>query len=593
MNSELWLKRATWRQVATVTIPLAVMPAAIWFTLSYPEAAQFFVPDPTPPFAAALRFSGWLILAAAAVFAIVYSLAMFCFRAAVRSRPRRRDRLRIPLEALYALSGIGALVLLFLAWPVWMILAAALLWLAAGCALRWRLARQAGIAGWPPSVWPVAALLALPPVLAFGAMRISAEYHQARAAERLEAIYAGEGGFVPYSEMARLLPPVIEDGAEYFYRYLEWKETPPAATEALNAYYTSPSDERRDAMIAAHAEILPVIDKLGEFPQARFRRDWSRSFHGMLLPELSHMRALGQLQKLRMIAAAEAGDFQLAEQLWRALGNYRSQLNEDPLLISGLVAIAVEGIRTDGFMTCLNDDGPLPEEWLRAVIADAPQAEAGFRAAHRRTIHTEIAIYLATDWEKLCRGYDILRFLTYDQNIDQYGRSLYADSATFRKWFAAVNLDRFLEITAPAYAEAGLDWNARGEAPDAGNELPFLLADTLGDGRGKVASAYSSIYGKLRGVAAMAALELYRDRYGDYPESLEALVPEFLTQVPLNPFDGKPLRYEIQIGGGPRRIEITCDSGQQRQPLPPGGYSNRDTLLRVIGEKNGDFPENQ
>ncbi|MCS7186998.1 MAG: hypothetical protein RMK89_08615 [Armatimonadota bacterium] len=40
------------------------------------------------------------------------------------------------------------------------------------------------------------------------------------------------------------------------------------------------------------------------------------------------------------------------------------------------------------------------------------------------------------------------------------------------------------------------------------------------------------------------ALRLYRRENGRYPETLQELVPQYLPSVPLDPFDGKPLRYE-------------------------------------------------
>ncbi|MFU8892859.1 MAG: hypothetical protein ACNA8L_04450 [Luteolibacter sp.] len=39
------------------------------------------------------------------------------------------------------------------------------------------------------------------------------------------------------------------------------------------------------------------------------------------------------------------------------------------------------------------------------------------------------------------------------------------------------------------------------------------------------------------------ALERYRLKYGAHPDSLSALVPEFIPSVPLDPYDGQPLRY--------------------------------------------------
>jgi hypothetical protein len=49
------------------------------------------------------------------------------------------------------------------------------------------------------------------------------------------------------------------------------------------------------------------------------------------------------------------------------------------------------------------------------------------------------------------------------------------------------------------------------------------------------------------------ALERYRLRTGNssYPVSFEALVPDFLPEVPLDPFGSQPLRYQLQADGSP------------------------------------------
>ena len=38
-------------------------------------------------------------------------------------------------------------------------------------------------------------------------------------------------------------------------------------------------------------------------------------------------------------------------------------------------------------------------------------------------------------------------------------------------------------------------------------------------------------------------LELHRAEKGEYPDSVDALAPEYLNEVPPDPFTGKPLRY--------------------------------------------------
>ncbi|MGQ9520638.1 MAG: hypothetical protein ACUVTP_11225 [Candidatus Fervidibacter sp.] len=45
------------------------------------------------------------------------------------------------------------------------------------------------------------------------------------------------------------------------------------------------------------------------------------------------------------------------------------------------------------------------------------------------------------------------------------------------------------------------------------------------------------------------ALRLYKQEHGRCPETLQALVPKYLPTVPVDPFDGKVLRYQ-RIGKG-------------------------------------------
>jgi hypothetical protein len=43
---------------------------------------------------------------------------------------------------------------------------------------------------------------------------------------------------------------------------------------------------------------------------------------------------------------------------------------------------------------------------------------------------------------------------------------------------------------------------------------------------------------------ALLATERFRQAEGKWPASLDQLRPRFLSEVPLDPFDGKPLRYK-------------------------------------------------
>ena len=47
---------------------------------------------------------------------------------------------------------------------------------------------------------------------------------------------------------------------------------------------------------------------------------------------------------------------------------------------------------------------------------------------------------------------------------------------------------------------------------------------------------------------ARLACRSYKAKYGRYPETLSALVPEFLAEVPRDPYDGEELRYNAKDG---------------------------------------------
>ncbi len=81
--------------------------------------------------------------------------------------------------------------------------------------------------------------------------------------------------------------------------------------------------------------------------------------------------------------------------------------------------------------------------------------------------------------------------------------------------------------------------------------------------------------GSQRALVAALACERYRLANGDWPESLDVLVPRYLDAVPLDPFDGKPIRFKrLDVGIVAYSIgeDETDDGGdveRQMQPRDP------------------------
>jgi len=66
---------------------------------------------------------------------------------------------------------------------------------------------------------------------------------------------------------------------------------------------------------------------------------------------------------------------------------------------------------------------------------------------------------------------------------------------------------------------------------------------------GRSLAAYTIRDARLQGAITIAAVEAYRVENGGYPNSLDALVPEYLANPAIDPFTGDPLRYQPRTYG--------------------------------------------
>ena len=85
-------------------------------------------------------------------------------------------------------------------------------------------------------------------------------------------------------------------------------------------------------------------------------------------------------------------------------------------------------------------------------------------------------------------------------------------------------------------------------AQAAERKLPIVRV--LLPGLGGAAAREAECLANLRLGETAVALEQFRAAHASrYPDSLSELTPEFLAGLPLDPFDGQPLRYR-KTGGG-------------------------------------------
>jgi len=75
--------------------------------------------------------------------------------------------------------------------------------------------------------------------------------------------------------------------------------------------------------------------------------------------------------------------------------------------------------------------------------------------------------------------------------------------------------------------------------------LTYIMTLLLVPATGYAAEGFADATARRDAADVALAVELYRRKHGYWPKDLAQLVPEFLPVVPVDPFDGKPLRMTV------------------------------------------------
>lgn len=187
------------------------------------------------------------------------------------------------------------------------------------------------------------------------------------------------------------------------------------------------------------------------------------------------------------------------------------KLQEDQALIVHLVAFAVQAIGT-GAMNRLIANGSPDEVTLKRIIALSRQMETepkrllAMLAREAEIVRVTMAMSPETADESYGHDYDAFSAFL----VKMYSKPL---PELLRSAEAAIKEAKDRD---PLQVEMWLLWTPR-----------FWARRDL----------------EMRVLQVRAAIALYRKQRGAPPDHLDALVPEFLPEVPSDPFDGNPLRY--------------------------------------------------
>ena len=317
-------------------------------------------------------------------------------------------------------------------------------------------------------------------------------------------------------------------------------------------------------LLSRHAALVDTIRRAADMPGCRFARDWARPSIEMLLPEMQAMRTEARILAL----AARRGSFEgrPAEAVADAvrLGSLGRQAGSEPILVSSLVGLAIDGEALSVVADVLPRLGPgdaalLDDPGLRDLVSAVPSIV--------RAVNGEEAFGLAVFADFADGREDIHAFgrlssdatPTFDEG---HPLAFLADPlmAIYRVFFLPADLagyrDRFrkLRSTAARSVDQRQGWPEMKRDIDAIDTDPRrgpdgALARLLVPATEAVFRAQSHAVARHRAAEVLLAATRERLAAGTLPAAIESLVPARLPSVPRDPFTSdSPMRAAFEAG---------------------------------------------
>lgn len=357
----------------------------------------------------------------------------------------------------------------------------------------------------------------------------------------LNAYYAlPDGAFDTTKLWVTSMAPL--DGAAY---NQDAKDLPIVGTDAEIPPPGEPWPEIEDveAFLAKYAESMRLLHEAADRGgAARYDLKFERGF-GMLLEHVQKLRGGARMLSLEAHVRAHRGDAHGAADSIHAMNVLGNSLEQEPVMVSQLVRIAVGGMSVD-LCRHLLPHVEFSDEDLQRLAEDFRSVR--YKEGFRRSLVGERAVGIQT--------------IRNPAGDDAVGGGLPAGAGPTLGLNRNDDLCQYLALLERMIAAAGKPMpQARNEFDKVDTELGTLRKSKLGKVRYTLtalllpamsAALDAAARGNAMNEAAMTAIaiERYRRDRGQIPKDLEQLVPDFLKQLPTDPFDGKPLRYVVKDG---------------------------------------------
>lgn len=401
------------------------------------------------------------------------------------------------------------------------------------------------------------------------------------------AVKSSEKAWPLYREALLAMPELHSEQANNW-----WSQRPGGENWAeVEQFLTSHQVQLERIRQAASRPVLGfVIDyRIDEedralWPEEQVDGRESLGLMGMLMPYLRETRLMAKALALDARRSAAAGDGELAQRNLIAIIGIARQARQPVTLISSLVSIAALQAMYDAAGELLAER---PELFSEAQLRELAHALAALRdedlrvdVSTERNVLVDVVQRVYSDdgdgdghltREGLRKLDQIMSWpLWRDEDAESWSPRDFAGPALLavvagRRELLDVHgrlMDRVVAASArPLFQQQDLD--------RIDNEIEQMYGDPLRSIRywpivyllpalGKAAQAGEYAIAGRDALQVAIALELYRRRHGQWPATLDDLTPSLIPAIPVDRFDGAPMRYALREGQ-PVLYSIGCN----------------------------------
>jgi hypothetical protein len=416
----------------------------------------------------------------------------------------------------------------------------------------------------PVSIWKRLSLLVGVFVLAVVVLAVVQHYWQgqsatSRLAQLISDLDESDPGWrLEEIESARTAPPDHENSA-YIVRSvramprsklnrkaIEPIDSLPPLPELLDAERAALLDRELSSVAAA----LALARKLAVTPRGKYDISHAEDPIATLLPHVQEAREITFLLQLDALNLAQKNKADESLRSCRAALNAGRSFGDEPFMISHLVRIACIAIAISAAERTLALGEPSVEEIARMqLLLELEEAHPTLLVAlrgERASLHKMMGRLSDGSISSSGSG-SLLGGLGAAESWDEwFGRLM-------MKWdgkgIARREHPLILEMMSKLIDNARLPLDEQLETEEKVNaEITKRVARTyiarqLLPATSKYSEAIRRKVANVRCMLTLLAVERYRRQQGAWPKTLAELTPKLLKAVPLDPYDGKPLRY--------------------------------------------------